>query len=41
MKYLKTAKLGPEGMTVQVNWEYDNKTRITKVDISLKVFNVL
>ncbi len=40
MKYLQTSKLDPEGMNVNVNWEYDEKkTRIAKVDISLTVPN--
>ena len=40
--YLKTAKLDPEGLSINMNWEYDDaKKRIAKISADIKTPNAV
>lgn len=40
VRYLQTAKLNPEGLSIDLDWKFDrNKTRIERIQISVSVPN--
>ncbi len=39
-RYMKTAKLDPEGFSVKVDWDFDkNKPRVERIDVTVSVPN--